>query len=88
MNSYRSWIRFEEALEDHLDRLLLRRRIARAYLQEALARFERGAVSRFDAATALDLFEDGELRDPVSEALRIAICWKALALLAGWPGRT
>ena len=51
-------------------------------LGELLEAFERGTVGRLLAAEILDSMEKGELRDPISEGLRLEVRDEALAMLA------
>jgi len=71
---------FDSALDAAVDRLIERRHVARWALRELLAALEAGKVSRYEAALILDAFGDGELRDEVSEGLRLEIIDAALNL--------
>jgi len=71
---------FDSALDAAVDRLIERRHVARWALRELLAAFEDGDVSRYETALILDTFGEGQLRDPKSEELRLAIVSAAISL--------
>ncbi|WP_166145407.1 hypothetical protein [Methylosinus sp. RM1] len=62
-------------------RKIERRCVERWSLRQMLNVFERGDVTRLEAALTVDILDKGELTDPVSECLRLAIRDKAMALV-------
>lgn len=85
MSSYETLVRFDEAIDEFIVQSIERKALARWALREMLKDFERGTVTRLEAACVLDKFEEGELRDPVAERLRIEVRDEARAVIADYP---